>query len=66
MTMTLTEIQNEIARRRKFLEEKIAEIKKEDELFQQWMRDAVGINERTPLTPESILSVIEKFMPKDK
>lgn len=64
--MTITEIQNEIAKRRKFLEEKIAEIKKEDEAFQKWMLEAVGINERTPLAPETILTVIEKFMPKDK
>jgi len=64
--MTITEIQNEIARRRKFLDEKIAEIKKEDESFQEWLKEVVGINERTPATPESILSVIEKFMPKDK
>lgn len=64
--MTITETLAEIVKRREAIQSKIDEVKKMDDEFQKFLFEHTGINEKAPLSPETILLAIEKFIPKDK
>jgi hypothetical protein len=59
--MTITELLQEIKVRRAAMEEKINEVKKMDAEFQEWLYNTIGINEKAPVAPETILSLFLKL-----